>query len=117
MTHCKPTFMVTAFLFVFFDILITRQRNSVMETAKKQNAIVSSLFPKSIQAKMMDQINADNNKLSKVGKAGLRNYLFDTVAEQEKRNMTEKSISAPDKSKPIADLFPETTIMFGDIAG
>lgn len=110
-------FLLTCVLFVTFDVLITRHRNAVMDTAKKQNAIVSSLFPKSIQAKMMDQINSDNNKLSKVGKAGLRNYLFDTDVEGDARNQTEKSLGPHNKSKPIADLFPETTIMFGDIAG
>lgn len=111
-------FVCTSMLFFLFDFLMTRQRNRVMDTAKKQNAIVSSLFPKNIQAKMMQDL--ENNKLSKIGKAGLKSYLFDTqTPSRNDVNNTEASAIGgfSDKSKPIADLFPETTIMFGDIAG
>ena len=118
-------FVLTSALFCLFDGTMTRQHNHVKATAKKQNAIVSSLFPKSIQAKVMQQMEADNNRLSKTGKAGLKNFLFDTniygdVGSKE-LNAAEESADGPpkrlDKSKPIADLFPETTIMFADIAG
>lgn len=115
-------FILTAGLFCLFDVLMTRQRNRVMETAEKQNAIVSSLFPKNIQAKMLQEVDADSNKLSKTGKAGLKNYLFDSNTygdggdKQDVTNGDERHRRL-DKSKPIADLFPETTIMFGDIAG
>jgi class 3 adenylate cyclase len=44
------------------------------------------------------------------GKAGLKKYLNDTPAGQPE-------MAGMSKSKPIADLFPETTIMFADIAG
>ncbi len=117
-------YMLTSVLFCLFDVLMTRQRNRVMEAAEKQHAIVSSLFPKNIQAKLMQQADTDNTRLSKIGKAGLKNYLFDSITDGDQGNMEVVSQEANtgghrrlDKSKPIADLFPETTIMFGDIAG
>jgi hypothetical protein len=98
-----------------------------MATAERQNAIVSSLFPKGFQAKVLQQMEADNNRLSKTGKAGIKNFLFDSNVYGGAEGGTSKELSVNDKSmdghkrldksKPIADLFPETTIMFADIAG
>jgi hypothetical protein len=45
-------------------------------------------------------------KLYSFGKAGLRSYLDEEGRENEAIN-----------TKPIADLIPETTVMFADIAG
>ena len=102
-------FLSTSLYFLFFDSLVKKRQNKVMATAIKQNAIVSSLFPKNIQAKMMAEVEA-NHTLSTVGKAGLRNFLRDDDDDKERERLE-------DKSKPIADLFPDTTIMFADIAG
>lgn len=178
-------FAITSIFFVVFDRLVQKRQAKVMSTALKQNAIVSSLFPKSIQAKIMAEVDeqqqliaANNNhstttstRLSGAGKAGLRNFLID-VETKEVASSTAKSVLAMnnnnkrrhrrrrrfgsrakvekylgdvgggsnkrrshnnndkmngvgmgmaggnvDKSKPIADLFPETTIMFADISG
>ena len=109
-------FFVTSILFCLFDRIQTRQRNNIIQTAKKQNLIVSSLFPKSVQAKIMEQVDAETSKLSKVGKAGLRQYI-DHEETNGGQNQPNRNLGIPDKSKPIADLFPETTIMFADIAG
>jgi len=124
-------FFATSLLFFVFDRLMTRQRNNIMNTAKKQNLIVSSLFPKSIQAKILEQVDADHNNLSKLGKAGLRQYINEEHQGEgggggggyggdkmtKVQPHQQRGIGIADKSKPIADLFPETTIMFGDIAG
>ena len=106
-------FVLTAVTFMVFDYLVQRKQAKVVSTALKQNAIVSSLFPKNIQAKMMAEIGqAEKKKLTTVGKAGLKRYL-DNGQEARKGGNDNKV----DKTKPIADLFPETTIMFADIAG
>jgi Adenylate and Guanylate cyclase catalytic domain len=103
-------FFLTSILFVVFDWFVRKRTQQVMNAALRQNAIVSSLFPKSVQDKMMAEAD-QNNKLSKMGKAGIKSFL---VADVEK---SETDTNATRKSKPIADLFPETTIMFADIAG
>ena len=104
----------------------------------------------------MAEVDDEHNRLSTVGKAGLKSYLINDVmggvgggsASSKKKlsstagggggggrfgyksnhNNIDGTGSTTlggesghstlwDKSKPIADLFPETTIMFGDISG
>jgi hypothetical protein len=101
-------FIVTGF--IAFDYMVSKRQRELMKTARKQHAIVSSLFPRAIQKQLMEE--ADNEekfgkgKLSTLGKAGLRNYLNE-----------EDRVNEVTDSKPIADLFPDTTIMFADIVG
>jgi hypothetical protein len=97
-------FLVTAMMFFFFDVVMTRQRNAVIKNAKKQNALVSSLFPKSIQDKMLQ--DAEESKIENVGKAGIKNYLNESTFESGAHDMNPSILH---KSKPIADLFPEST--------
>jgi hypothetical protein len=133
-----------------FDCLVTKRQRSLLTTARKQNALVASLFPvsatyvicmmkrqlqlttlssivamfpqKSIQKKLMDDIEeAEKTKLkwNKSGTAGLRSYLNEDIMAPNKK-YSKNDIEAAGTgtaSKPIADLFPETTIMFADIAG
>jgi class 3 adenylate cyclase len=104
-------FLFTILVFFLFDCLVQRRQSAIMNTAMRQNALVSSLFPKNIQKQLMEDIDADAVK-NKTGKAGLRSYLNNEAAEVEEYHLEDGA-----KSKPIADLFPETTIMFADIAG
>jgi class 3 adenylate cyclase len=99
--------------------MFSRQKK-LIETATKQNAIVSSLFPKSIQKKLMEDLeDGVHRKNNKSGTANLKRYLHG------ERDVPLSSMVGGDAdggaagllSKPIADLFPETTIMFADIAG
>jgi hypothetical protein len=97
---------VPILLFILFDVIMTSQRNRVMETAKKQNALVSSLFPESIQAKMMQ--DAEEARLSRMGKAGIKSYLNLDQLTADLGGHTRKRSPSMDKSKPIADLFPNS---------
>ena len=115
----QPYFMALAIVavavfivvgFVAFDYMVSKRQKELMKTARKQHAIVSSLFPRAIQKQLMEEVEQDakfgKGKLSTLGKAGLRNYLNE-----------EDRVNEVTDSKPIADLFPETTIMFADIVG
>lgn len=103
-------FFFTSLAFFAFDWLVQRRQKDLVSTAARQNAIVASIFPKNIQAKLLAEAEeAEKQKRSTVGKAGLRNFLNDVAVSVEG---TEKI-----RSKPIADLFPATTIMFADIVG
>ena len=104
-------FLLTSLLFLLFDCMVQRQQSKVVSTALRQNAIVSSLFPKKVQEQMLAEVDA-KNRASNTGKAGIKSYLFD-VQSKEKSSANEGAEKGgpSDKSKPIADLFPETTIM------
>ncbi|KAL3917874.1 MAG: hypothetical protein SGILL_004507 [Bacillariaceae sp.] len=102
-------FLCTALAFFMFDFLVHRHQKILSATAARQSALVASLFPKKIHMKLLAEAEeaAKQQRLT-MGKAGLRKFL------------TESSdvIKCPDeKSKPIADLFPNTTVMFADISG
>jgi hypothetical protein len=105
-------FFLTSICFFLFDFSVHQRQKRVLKVAKKQMTIVNSLFPKKVQAQMMAEVDQTNNELSAMGKAGLKSYLKDAVVGENNRTAFKV-----DKSKPIADLFPETTIMFADIVG
>lgn len=76
---------------------------------------MSSLFPKNVRDRMMkdieDQIEANDKagrnrklRLGAMPKSELKDFLDDGVAKAE-GNVFD--------TKPIADLFPNTTVMFG----
>jgi class 3 adenylate cyclase len=108
--------VVTCCVFLIFNQRVFSRQQQLIDTATKQNAIVSSLFPKSIQKQLMEDMETqeERTKNNKSGTAHLRNYLMEeaTGAKQQKNE-----VDSALPSKPIADLFPDTTIMFADIAG
>jgi hypothetical protein len=107
-------FFFTALVFVVYDKMVQRRQDKVMNTANRTNEIVASLFPENVR----DQIFAEENpgdpkgKLKTLaGKQGLKNFL------EEGALGGEENVAAYGGSKPIADLFPHTTVMFADISG
>mmetsp|Transcript_46094 Transcript_46094/g.112587 ORF Transcript_46094/g.112587 Transcript_46094/m.112587 type:complete len:433 (+) Transcript_46094:1591-2889(+) len=112
-------FVFTALVFVLYDFFVQRRQNKVFKTAQQTTAIVTSLFPKNVVKKMLE---ADNQKPTQVsGKDKLKNFFdSDNSGDSSKgaQNDTENGTAGGIfKTKPIADFFPETTIMFGDIVG
>jgi class 3 adenylate cyclase len=108
-------FFFTAGIFLLYDYMVQQRQRKVMSAAQRTTAIVASLFPKSIQKRIMDeaeeQAAKENDKGKKrfgfAPKSQLKDFLSDgSTLEQSDL-----------KSKPIADLFPDTTIMFADIVG
>jgi hypothetical protein len=92
--------------------MVQLRQEKVMNTANRTNEIVASLFPENVRDQIFAEENAGDPK-SKLkpfsGKQGLKNFL-------EEEDHGEENVIAYD-SKPIADLFPYTTIMFADISG
>jgi hypothetical protein len=99
-------FLFTACAFFAFDCLVQRRQAILVATATKQNALVSSLFPKNIQKKLLEEMETEAAIKNKTGKAGLRTFL-----NEESMAYEEAPLSGGDNvksNKPIADLFPET---------
>jgi class 3 adenylate cyclase len=74
--------------------------------AVRSNAIVSSLFPSTVRDRLFQQENDELPSLLPT-RSRLKTYLDDEGASQSNVN----------DSRPIADLFSDTTVMFADIAG
>lgn len=124
-------FVFTSIIFISYDCLVQRRQNQVMSTAARANAIIDSLFPAMVRDRVF-QTNEQGstgrtspaNDWNPPGGGGggvvkgdtpkkrLRSFL--QVNRRSSRKIKEKVDPMLD---PIADYFPETTIMFADIAG
>lgn len=102
---------------------VQRRQKKVMNTAKRTNAIVKSLFPANVRDRMMkdaeeqlDQKLAAKKKGVKTLGAAPKNQLKSFLSDDNK-NKDGKGVDHDGNitfdSKPIADLFPKTTVMFG----
>lgn len=109
-------FLCTVMVFVLYDFLVQLRQDKVMLAAKKSNMVVASLFPKNVR----DRIYADVEEQIAAGQKNGRK-MFGAVAKTELKNFLDNGIANRDgvafDTKPIADLFPATTIMFADIVG
>ena len=101
-------FMATTFF--IYDRFVQKRNKKVLDAAAKSGAIVSSLFPSTVRDRLFDEPKDDKNS--------------STPSNQMKTFLNEHGdIETGDedevvlKTKPIADLFPETSILFADIAG
>lgn len=108
-------FVVTIVTFVLYDCWVTRRQRKLMAQAKRSDAIVSSLFPKHVQQRMMeeagsaDEANAKgkwNGRLASKQQHGDAYHDGNIIASEASRG-----------ARPIADLYAESTIMFADIVG
>jgi len=101
-------FIVTCCTFFGYDFLHERRNKVVMTTARQTQKIVSSLFPAIVRDRLIDEVGPVFQRGSVVPptpRVKLRTYLNEGEEKEIEDN------------KPIADLFPETTIMFADIRG
>ena len=89
-------------MFLVYDRLVERRQDVVMKQASKTSALVSSLFPESITKRLLaDKSTLYEKKFLSPNKR-LQTFLTSDGDEQEIM-----------QAKPIADLFPYTTVIFG----
>ena len=95
------TFVLVAVVFLIYDLLVQHRNEKIVVTAARSNAIVSSMFPDAIRDRLLHQ----NDAQSKQGH--LKSYLMNGEGDG----------TGSMSSKPLADLFLETTVLFADISG
>jgi hypothetical protein len=93
------TFFLMKIAFLMYDRFVRRRNNKIVSAAAKSNAIVSSLFPSNVRDRLFKEDGS---------KSRLKSFLNGGEDGDESLALV---------SKPIADLFPDTTILFMDIAG
>jgi hypothetical protein len=102
-------FFVAASVFAIYDQSLHRQQEQVLQNARKTSAIVAELFPKNVQSRIIQEKSTHGS--SRYGNGGL-------APKTEMKNLIgggdEKSRVQDYRGKPIADLFPETTIIFAE---
>jgi hypothetical protein len=127
-------FAVTCLAFLIYDRLVQIRQDKVLDTAQRTNAIVTSLFPAEVRRRLMYGRDGKHKKKKKNAilmnsrpvegpKFRLKNYLNDDQVTAGGHTSTTGSCGGDDLNPkkaidaPIADLFPNTTVMFADIAG
>eukprot|EP00980_Cylindrotheca_fusiformis_P002325 scaffold541_cov138-Cylindrotheca_fusiformis.AAC.8 len=90
-------FAFTSLVFLLYDYFVSRRQRKFMERIVKQDRIVSNVFPTAIRDRLFDS-----------GRKG---------SNQQEGPLDPLRGGAGGSGAPLADLFPETTIMFADIAG
>ena len=109
-------FAFTAMVFVMYDCLVQRRQDTVMTSAQRSNALVDSLFPAEFRDRLIE--DAEQNKQGNNDKKAKKS----TKSTEGRQNLQplqplylQSSGAKPFVgTKPIADLFPNATVMFGE---
>lgn len=114
-------FGVTSFVFLLYDLIVRRLQSRVLDSAKRSEAIVSSLFPALVRDRLFRN-NGNQPATSSSRRADTRTIGFDLPLINHKARLKTflshpPSFEVLGDSEPIADLFPNTTVLFADIAG
>ena len=92
-------FCFTSFIFVLFDRYVERRQRRVKTAAMHASAIISSLFPDSVRKRLFhSSINPTDQQLV-----------------SERSNSTSSTCLI--EGSPIAQEYPDTTVIFADIVG
>jgi hypothetical protein len=110
-------FVLMVFTFCTYDRFVARRNAKVVDAAARSNAIISSLFPTQVRDRLFaEKAEEETNRMKSQGtKTKLKSMMAN--GDFIDANDVDDDDGVMYKSKPIADLFPETTIMFADIAG
>jgi class 3 adenylate cyclase len=126
-------------IFVFYDSVVRRRQKILMIAAHRSNTIVSSLFPRNVRDwlyQRTDEMNEESLTSSRKKQLVKRRVKASTAKSEQNpgnefsneggRRSSSGDTSSESRvngyrsvfgSAPIADLFPQSTIMFLDISG
>ena len=114
-------FAFLAVVYFVYDLYVNRRNQKMLRAAARSTAIVSSLFPSNVRERLYESTgNLEESKkgtsFDSNGRIRLKKYMNKTEGEIEMSGHDGETDDFMYKTKPIADLFPETTVMFADIA-
>ena len=107
-------FLFTSIVFLAYDRFVERRQKMVLNNALQSGAIVSSMFPDAIRDRLMQEAE-ENTNMMKAGSYASNNRKLKTFLNDDthgKGKIGGPAVSAP----PLADLFPDCTVLFADIA-
>jgi hypothetical protein len=93
-------FFLTTVLLIIYDRMLSRRQEKTLDSAIRTSNLVSSMFPENVRDRLMEDALQDEGKTSVLDGKG-----------------NPSSVGGGFNSRPIADFFPESTIMFADISG
>ncbi|KAL3944053.1 MAG: hypothetical protein SGBAC_001881 [Bacillariaceae sp.] len=106
-------FLFIMSVFFMYDCIVQRRQKKLLVTAQRTNAVVSSLFPEDVQRRIMQEAEAQEKKEQRMTVTNkMKEFLQDTNQQPSKSDKATEL-----RGKPIADFFPEATVMFADLVG
>lgn len=132
-------FLITTICFAVYDFMVQRRQRKLLAQATKTNALVSSLFPSNVRDRLLEELSPSpeegnrsvvkgNNPLNatthrrRPSSVGNRISMHGSIARLDTTSLGSNEFGVATSeaifgSKPIADLFPSTTILFADMVG
>jgi Adenylate and Guanylate cyclase catalytic domain len=129
-------FILMTLCFCTFDLCVRRRNLQIVTEKSHSDAIISSLFPSNVRDRLYEQSKTENAASPSLverpfaggkfthAKYRLRTFMTEGTVETSERGESTNHGFMEDledvfmyKSKPIADLFPEVTVLFCDICG
>jgi Adenylate and Guanylate cyclase catalytic domain len=104
-------FFFTSLVFILYDRGVERRQRKVLTSAERSSAIVSSLFPSSVRDRLYEK-SAAQTEVPESAKGKLQRFLREDNAGSKPSGGASALTSSP-----IAELYPDTTVLFADIAG
>jgi hypothetical protein len=102
-------FSFTALTFLLFDYTVALQQSKIVAKAKHTHAIVSSLFPSHMRDQLLQDAEQDEEQQQhKPLFLSSKNHLKDCLG------VTDGNLPSGLGSKPIAELYPITTVLVSD---
>jgi hypothetical protein len=109
-------FVLTSVLIFFYHLFVERRQKMVMRHAKQASNIVASIFPAAVRQRLFE--GATEGPLPALldsQKQRIKTFL--EPGEDFSAMGTNGEPTDENNDKPMADLFPDVTIMFADISG
>jgi Adenylate and Guanylate cyclase catalytic domain len=106
-------FAFTSCVFIMYDRSIARRQNKVMESAIRSSAIVDSLFPSTVRSQLY---NSQKTKQS-LQKQARGNVVGEGSSGVDASVNSSNALSQVLNQGSIAQVYPDTTVIFADIVG
>lgn len=117
-------FLTMSFIFYLYDFAVNRRQQRLVQAASRSENILSVLYPKNIRDRLFgvdgSRMSPDMDDTLETSKDGGSSEMMKASKYQLKSFLGSTSMApgnAGFDSKPIADLFLDTTVFFADIAG
>jgi Adenylate and Guanylate cyclase catalytic domain len=103
-------FLFMAMAFAMYDRFVRHRNDKIMGAAARSNGIIASLFPSQVRDRLLAANEGPLSGSKPTVNALSKERLLGHDSEDGDGELAYKSM-------PIANLFPETTVLFADIAG
>ena len=102
-------------LFSLYDSAFRREQSVILGEAERSNAIVASLFPGKIARRLF--LDLSRHRGARSGPRVQLEGAQSTTRDDLHNFMNKGDLKISEARSPIAELFPDCTIMFSDISG